>query len=321
MSIISVFQRGVLPLFILLLSTALIGCGESVDIDQAIENVYEGKGIKIAETANYVYIERPLEALPNEQLGDGYQFAVQTVTDAIAGSDVTVLPGAETIIDTMYELNLGETLDQLGKDLDEYQGLIQGELGVATPPVTLTPSGVMVFLGFPISGSAAVGASASITALIVFKLYKVTRIDKQTGEVDEAWHRWTYDAADGAIIKGGVGVGAGGGVGVHFGLGLIWGELERPDDFRGQTAAVVAVPFAGGLGPIFQAGVRWDNVIEDTEPNNFFVMGGLEFGATAKLGETHIQGGNVTDLWNWVANTLGFNNVEDAGGLAEEDID
>lgn len=307
---------------LLVLVALLVGCGpDAVDVDQAVQNAYEGNGIVIHESADYVYVERSLESMLQHERVDAYQYALETMIEALENSDFTNVPGSQTVLDLMWDINMSATIDQIGTNLDEYETHVEEQWEIAAPPTNLVPSGVLVFMGLPVSASAVVGASGGVTAIIVLKLYKVTRIRKSDGTVDEDWHRWSFDAADGAILKVGVGVGAGGGLGLHGGLGLIWGELESPEDFRGQTGLITSVPIAGGIGPVVQAGVRWSNVTESAEPTNFYVMAGVEGGATAKALETHVQGGNITGLWKWVAAALGFDGVAAGGQLSTDELE
>lgn len=165
----------------------------------------------------------------------------------------------------------------------------------------LIPNAFMIVGGGKVSGNYLVGLGASFNLGLVFMPKRVDRLKRETNEVTH------YYEVDWSVIGWPVvnlGGGAGAGARARGGLGLIWGDLNRANEFDGFTIGISASGVIGPVGGNIKAGLVNFDSNSQNKFKYFFVMAQYDGGAAATA-EIHASGAYVFNA-EQVARALGF---------------
>lgn len=157
----------------------------------------------------------------------------------------------------------------------------------------LIPSALWVQVGGGFDLAWGLGAGASGGIGVVFLPVKITRLDVMTQEVVE-YYRVEYGLI--GIGAGNVGTGAGAGAKFRTGLGLVWGPLESPNDFKGMALAISGDATLGPVGLNIKGGAlkQWGRTLFLNNRINPFVLLQYQGGIAA---DANIRG-NIMPIIN-----------------------
>ena len=258
--------------------------------------VLEVSAYEVSQDSKYIYIKRNLAETSSADHQE------------IVAEQIEILKGK--LSKSLKSLYLDTTLlDRLQINRDEIGGLITRMEEMSQEISTSSgirlhdaiPNGFMIVGGAKVSGNYFVGIGGSMTLGLVFVPKRVDRINKIT-KASTHYYELDWSLIGWPSLDLGVGVGAGGRG--RFGVGLIWGNLNKAADFSGFTVGLSASGTIGPVGGNIKAGLTDFELTSRNKFKYFFLLAQYDAGIAAEA-EIHFAGAYIANATE-VAKMLGY---------------
>lgn len=254
-------------------------------------NIVSSYAARYTETSSHVYLIIPFHEMTQPEryglIESSQRVLIDELNDFLPDSDLT----SEAL--ELLDQN-SQDITHLISDLDHY---VYENIRDHDPLQSIysardaIPSAFMFLVGGRFSVNFKLGGGGSATFALVTVPTKIIKINKITGEKLEY-----YALRCGIVVFPvlNIGGGIGGGASLRAGLGLVWGDLEDPEDFYGTTIGVSG-SLAFGVGNNFKVGT----LLGLTGIKNLYATATWQSGAVAEL-SAHLNVGVIVPVKEFI---------------------
>ncbi len=246
---------------------------EVVRAVSAAASTARGSSTTITRDGRYIYYRTPWADLADAQKRAVWRESLEVLRGELVGALPDRLESAAALRDFQTRF---PTFDPL---LAELESLNDTDRSRARLPRDLVPTAILCQIGGKGSLNVGYGAGAGggLGAIVVPSY--VEKVDPLTGRVVDKGLE--YRVGFYSLVDASAGIGGGGGARAFGGCGLVWGRLDKPEEFRGVAAGLsgtAALP-VGGLNLKLMALNRLGS---EAWVDNVFVMAHYMAGAVAE---------------------------------------
>jgi len=246
--------------------------------------------IQVWQNRRYVYFSIPANQLVMKDRVEALKLSTDFFLDAIS----KYIPSNRLTEVTVRQLK-NKSNKELKQIVEDMNAMAQDERPGFFRAGNLIPSGFMILVGGKVTANWVIGGGGSGTFALVVVPTKLVIIDKITKKLRVSY---TFRMAVSFIPAIDIGGGVGGGARARIGIGLIWGTMDDPREFKGLSASASGtVALFGGLN------VKLGTIIGLGGVKLIYATGMFEFGAVA-TGEIHGNVGYVFNLTNFMKSSV-----------------